>query len=73
MVNDRVLTEASGAFALSDEDRERLHARLDLAVKRARRSGEQTLATISVELGAKVDPERCGVRFSPRGRAMVRL
>jgi menaquinone-specific isochorismate synthase len=37
-------------------DRERLLARLGLAVKRARRSGEQTLATISVGLPAEVDP-----------------
>jgi salicylate biosynthesis isochorismate synthase len=50
------LTEFRSPFALSDEDRERLLARLDLAVKRARRSGEQTLATISVGLPAEVDP-----------------
>jgi isochorismate synthase len=43
-------------FQLSDEARERLLARLELAVKRARRSGEQTLATISLEVPGEVDP-----------------
>ena len=43
-------------FQLSDEDRERYLARLGLAVKRARQSGEQTLATISLELPPQVDP-----------------
>ncbi|HZL47974.1 MAG TPA: hypothetical protein VFC30_03060, partial [Solirubrobacteraceae bacterium] len=56
MVNDRALTEAGGAFALSEADRERLLARLEVAVRRARRSGEETLATISLELPAEVDP-----------------
>jgi salicylate biosynthesis isochorismate synthase/menaquinone-specific isochorismate synthase len=55
-VNDKALTEARGTFALSDEDRERLLARLDLAVKRARRSGVQTLATIALGLPPEVDP-----------------
>jgi isochorismate synthase len=50
------LTESRSPFTLSDEDRERLFARLDLAVKRARRSGEQTLATISLEVPGEVDP-----------------
>jgi salicylate biosynthesis isochorismate synthase len=52
----KVLTEFSGAFALRDEDRERLLARLRLAVKRARRGGKQTLATIALGLPAGVDP-----------------
>jgi isochorismate synthase len=43
-------------FALSSEDRERLSARLALAVRRSRRSGGEVLATISVALGADVDP-----------------
>jgi len=43
-------------FSLSDEDRERLAARLRLAVRRARRSGAETLATISLPLPADVDP-----------------
>jgi isochorismate synthase len=46
----------SQAFALSVEDRERLSARLALAVRRARRSGGEVLATISVTLAADVDP-----------------
>jgi isochorismate synthase len=50
------LTEPRSPFALSDEARERLFARLGLAVKRARQSGEQTLATISLELPPEVDP-----------------
>jgi isochorismate synthase len=46
----------TGPFALNDEDRERLLARLQLAVKRARRSGSETLATISLPSAADVDP-----------------
>jgi isochorismate synthase len=50
-------TSRSGApFALSARDRERLLKRLQLAVKRARRSGEQTLATIGLALPAEIDP-----------------
>jgi salicylate biosynthesis isochorismate synthase/menaquinone-specific isochorismate synthase len=37
-------------------DRERLAARLELAVKRARRSGRPTLATLTLALPAEVDP-----------------
>jgi salicylate biosynthesis isochorismate synthase len=37
-------------------DRERLAARLELAVKRARRSGRPTLATLTLVLPAAVDP-----------------
>jgi salicylate biosynthesis isochorismate synthase len=51
----RVRSERS-PFALSERDRERLLKRLRLAVTRARSSGEQTLATIGVALGAEVDP-----------------
>lgn len=43
-------------FALSEADRERLAARLQLAVKRARRSGHPTLAALTVALPAEVDP-----------------
>lgn len=43
-------------FALSAEDRERLAARLALAVRRARRSGREVLATISLPLAPDVDP-----------------
>jgi salicylate biosynthesis isochorismate synthase/menaquinone-specific isochorismate synthase len=41
---------------LSDVEQERLSGHLHEAVKRARRSGEQTLATISLTLAADVDP-----------------
>jgi salicylate biosynthesis isochorismate synthase len=44
------------SFALTAEDRERLAARLALAVRRARRSGGEVLATISLPLAADVDP-----------------
>jgi len=50
------LTKSGPPFALSEEDRERLLARMQLAVKRARRSGNEILATISVQLPADVDP-----------------
>jgi salicylate biosynthesis isochorismate synthase len=43
-------------FALRDEDREQLAARLQLAVRRARRSGQPTLATLTLTLPASVDP-----------------
>jgi salicylate biosynthesis isochorismate synthase/menaquinone-specific isochorismate synthase len=43
-------------FALAEPDRERLCARLGLALKRARRSGRPTLATISCALPHDVDP-----------------
>jgi salicylate biosynthesis isochorismate synthase len=43
-------------FALSDSDRERLHARLELALQRARRSGRPTLATITRALPDHIDP-----------------
>jgi salicylate biosynthesis isochorismate synthase/menaquinone-specific isochorismate synthase len=44
------------AFALSAEDRERLSARLALAIRRARRSGGEVLATLSLPLDGRVDP-----------------
>jgi salicylate biosynthesis isochorismate synthase len=43
-------------FALGEEDRERLRARLDLALRRARRSGRSTLATSTLALGDETDP-----------------
>jgi isochorismate synthase len=43
-------------FALSAKDSDRLEARLDLAVQRARRSGQPTLASITVALPEEVDP-----------------
>jgi isochorismate synthase len=47
---------SSSPFALSERDRERLLKRLQLAIKRARRSCEQTLATIGLALPPEVDP-----------------
>jgi isochorismate synthase len=44
------------SFRLSEADRERLSARLALAVRRARRSGREVLASISLPLSANVDP-----------------
>jgi salicylate biosynthesis isochorismate synthase/menaquinone-specific isochorismate synthase len=43
-------------FALTDADRDRLLARLELAVQRARRSGRSTLATLTLRLPGQVDP-----------------
>jgi isochorismate synthase len=43
-------------FALSDEARERLQARLELALQRARRGGAPTLATITLALEGDIDP-----------------
>ncbi len=43
-------------FVLADEDRDRLAARLELAVQRARRSGTPTLATLTLPLPNEVDP-----------------
>jgi isochorismate synthase len=45
-----------GPFVLGAADVERLAARLELAVKRARRSGQPTLATLTVALPGEVDP-----------------
>jgi salicylate biosynthesis isochorismate synthase/menaquinone-specific isochorismate synthase len=43
-------------FALSESDRERLSARIELALQRARRSGRATLATMTCSLSGSVDP-----------------
>jgi isochorismate synthase len=43
-------------LALESSDRERLAARLELAVKRARRRGREILATIALPLPAQADP-----------------
>jgi salicylate biosynthesis isochorismate synthase len=50
------ITLARHALALGEQDRERLAARLALAVRRARRSGGEVLATLSLSLDADVDP-----------------
>jgi isochorismate synthase len=49
-------TAPRSPFALTDPDRERLAARLALAVSRARRAGGEVLATISLPLAPDVDP-----------------
>jgi salicylate biosynthesis isochorismate synthase/menaquinone-specific isochorismate synthase len=49
-------TGSRSPFALTDPDRDRLAQRLSLAVRRARRAGDQTLATISLPLDPEVDP-----------------
>jgi salicylate biosynthesis isochorismate synthase/menaquinone-specific isochorismate synthase len=45
-----------GPFALNEAEQERLQQRLRAAVKRAQRSGGETLATISLSLAPDVDP-----------------
>ena len=52
----RVAVPERSPFALSEPDRERMLARLELALGRARRSGEATLATSTVKLPSGVDP-----------------
>ncbi|HTA12788.1 MAG TPA: isochorismate synthase [Solirubrobacteraceae bacterium] len=71
------------ALALDEPDRERLAARLALAVKRARRSGGEVLASISLALDPQLDPSaivcasrRAGERWfvfeqPDRGRAAL--
>jgi isochorismate synthase len=49
-------TGSRSPFALTDTDRERLAARLALAVRRARRAGREVLASISLPLSPDVDP-----------------
>jgi menaquinone-specific isochorismate synthase len=49
-------TASRSPFALTDTDRERLAARLALAVRRARRAGREVLASISLPLPPDVDP-----------------
>ncbi len=49
-------TGSRSPFQLNDAERERLDARLRLAVRRARRSGLQTLATLTVAVADTVDP-----------------
>ena len=49
-------TDERSPFTLGASDRERLSVRLDLALQRARRSGQATLATITCSLPDDVDP-----------------
>ncbi|HEU0249204.1 MAG TPA: isochorismate synthase [Solirubrobacteraceae bacterium] len=51
-----VRTGERSPFALSESDRERLSARIELALRRARRSGRATLATMACPLPVTVDP-----------------
>lgn len=51
-----VRTGERSPFALSESDRERLSARIELALQRARRSGRATLATMTCPLSGGVDP-----------------
>jgi isochorismate synthase len=55
-VSQTSLTKSEPPFALGEEDRELLLARLQLAIERTRRSGKEILATIGVPLPAEVDP-----------------
>jgi len=76
-------TGSRSPFSLSTADDERLSAQLGRAVERARRSGSAALATISLPLGAHVDPtavvcasRRAGERWfafeqPDRGRAAL--
>ncbi|HST33683.1 MAG TPA: isochorismate synthase [Solirubrobacteraceae bacterium] len=48
--------DAPSRFALTGAEQERLASNLRKAVERARRSGEQTLASISLKLPSEVDP-----------------
>lgn len=48
--------ERGARFELTGAEQERLASSLRKAVKRARRSGEQTLASITLELPGEVDP-----------------
>ncbi len=54
--SNRPIAAGRQRFALSTQDRERLAACLSLAVRRARRTGGQVLATISLTLEDDVDP-----------------
>jgi salicylate biosynthesis isochorismate synthase/menaquinone-specific isochorismate synthase len=56
-----------GPFALTQPDRERLSARLDLALQRARRSGQATLATITCALPEEIDPSAVACASRRRG------
>ena len=49
-------TGSRPSFTLTSAEAERLSSRLNLALRRARRSGSQTLATISVIVPGEVDP-----------------
>ncbi len=56
MVELPARTESTSLVSLSEGDAERLHARLRSAIARARRTGQPTLATLTVPLPAQLDP-----------------
>jgi salicylate biosynthesis isochorismate synthase/menaquinone-specific isochorismate synthase len=60
-------TGQDGPFALNQAEHERLRQRLRAAVKRAQRSGEQTLATLSLALSRDVDPTQVVCASRRRG------
>jgi isochorismate synthase len=62
-------TSERSPFQLGSEDRDRLSSRLETAVKRARRSGEEILATITVQLDANVDPSAVACASRREGEA----
>jgi isochorismate synthase len=62
-------TGSRSLFALAPADRERLAARAELAVRRARRSGTATLATVSVALPVDVDPSAVACASRRAGEA----
>ncbi|HEY2632332.1 MAG TPA: isochorismate synthase [Solirubrobacteraceae bacterium] len=51
-----VTTGERSPFTLAASDEERLRARIELALQRARRSGRPTLATLTCALPADIDP-----------------
>jgi isochorismate synthase len=53
---DSALASERAGFELRPADEERLAARLRAAVERARRSGRETLATLSLDVPGQVDP-----------------
>lgn len=56
-------------FTLSDPDRERLRARIDLALGRARRTGRATLATLTLSVAPDTDPAAVVCRSRRPGEA----
>jgi salicylate biosynthesis isochorismate synthase/menaquinone-specific isochorismate synthase len=60
-------TGHAGPFALTQAEHERLQQRLRAAVKRAQRSGRETLVTISLPLAPDVDPTQVVCASRRRG------
>ena len=70
---DQAPAHADALAPLGARERDRLHRRLRAAVARARRSGRETLAAISLELRRDDGPLRGRLRLAPARRALVRL